>query len=137
MDLPDTHGIAPELYQRITAPENTSNAVDAMREFLRAGNETQFETAVALYVASARFRQEPIEQVVSALCLLAEDLEGARDKTEVILRPTRMHELIFTGILRAFYGELAVERARGASAQRRADAPQHVDAGTWPRRPQD
>jgi hypothetical protein len=137
MNLQDTHGIAPELYQQITAPENISHAVEAMRLFLRDGDESKFESAVALYVAAARYRQEPIEHVTSGLCQLAEDLEGPRQEAEVLLRPSRMHELIFTGILRAFYGDLAVERARGARAQRRADAPQHVDAGTWPRRPQD
>ena len=136
MNLQNTHGIASELYQAITAPENLSHAVAAMREFLRDGDESRFQSAVALYVASARFRHEPVERVASALCLIAEDLEGPRE-ADTLLRPTRLHELIFTGILRAFYGEVAVERARGASAQRKADAPQHVDAGTWPRRAQD
>lgn len=137
MDLKESHGLAPEVYQRITAPENTAAAVEAMRAFLREGDESKFETAVALYVAAARFRQEPVEEVASVLCKLAEELEGPRPESDVLLRPTRMHELIFTGVLRAFYGELAYERMRGARAQRKADAPQHVDAGTWPRRPQD
>jgi hypothetical protein len=137
MNLKETHHIPPELYQRIASPENSSNAIDAMLAFLREGDESKFESAVTLYVASARFRQEPIEQVAASLCTLAEDLEGPRREADILVRPTRMHELIFSGILKAFYGEMAVARARGAMAQRKADAPQHVDSGTWPRRPQD
>ncbi|HJQ55121.1 MAG TPA: hypothetical protein VJ825_14875 [Gemmatimonadaceae bacterium] len=130
-----THGIPPEQYQAITAPENSTNAVEAMRSFLRDGDATTFATAVALYVASARYRQEAIENVVAALCTLAESLEGPRRDAEILFRPSKMHELIFTGVLKAFYGEIAVERARGARAQRKADAPQHSERGTWPRRP--
>ena len=137
MNLQETHNIPPELYQRIASPENSSNAVDAMRVFLREGDESKFESAVALYVASARFRHEPIERVTATLCMLAEDLEGPRREAEVLMRPTRMHELVFAGILKAFYGEIAFARSRGAMAQRKADAPQHVDSGTWPRRPQE
>jgi hypothetical protein len=137
MNRLETHGIPSELYQRITSPENSSSAIEAMEEFLRDGDESKFEASVALYVASARFRQEPIEQVTAALCTSAEDLEGPRREADIILRPSRMHELIFSGILRAFYGDVAVERARGARAQRKADASQHVESGTWPRRPQD
>lgn len=137
MNLQTSHGIAPELYQGFTAPESISSAVEAMRDFLRSGDEAKFESAVALYVAAARFRQEPIERVVSALYQQAEDLEGPRFEADLLRRPTRMHELLFTGVLRAFYGDVAVQRALGASAQRKADARQHVVAGTWPRRPQD
>jgi len=132
-----THGIPPEQYQAITAAENTDHAVEAMRSFLRDGNQDAFATAVGLYVASARYRQEPIETVVAALCMLAEGLEGPRRDADILFRPSRMHELVFTGVLKAFYGEIAVERARGARAQRKADAPQHSERGTWPRRPQD
>jgi hypothetical protein len=131
------HGIAAELYQRITAPENTSNAIDAMKSFLRDDNEAAFSNAVALYVASARYRQEPIETVTGALCTLCEILEGPRKTGEKFMAPSRMHELLFTGVLKAFYGVVEVERARGARAQRKADAPQHAERGTWPRRPAD
>jgi hypothetical protein len=132
-----SHGIAPERYQTITAPQNTENAVDAMRSFLRDGDAATFANAVALYVAAARYRQEAIETVVAALCTLAESLEGPRRDSDIRFRPSKMHELIFTGVLKAFYGEIAVERARGASAQRKADAPQHTERGTWPRRPEE
>jgi hypothetical protein len=123
------------LYQDITAPENAETAVEAMQVFIREGNEETFEYAVALYVASAKHRQEAIETIAGALCQLAANLEGPRRENDVLLRPTRMHELIFTGILRAFYGDVAVDRGIGASAQRKADAPQHTQSGTWPRKP--
>lgn len=131
------HGIPAELYQRITAPENASRAVEAMKTFLRDDNEAAFSEAVALYVASARYRQEPIETVVGTLCTLCENLEGPGKNGETFMTPSRMHELLFTGVLKAFYGMAAVERARGARAQRKADAPQHAERGTWPRRPAD
>jgi hypothetical protein len=133
----ETHGLAPSVYQTITASDNISNAIGAMQAFVREGDEEKFATAVALYVASARFRQEPIEQVVGALCRLVEEIEGPKRDSEPILKPSRMHELVFTGILKAFYGDIAVERSRGARAQRKADAPQHRERGTWPRRPED
>ena len=127
--------LPPEVNERITASENTEKAVGAMKVFLEQGDEEAFEYAVAVYVASARTRQEPIERVVAALCLLASDLEGPRSENEILMHPTRMHELLFAGILRAFYGDPAVLRAVGARAQRKADAPQHTISGTWPRKP--
>jgi hypothetical protein len=131
-----SHGIPPERYQVITPPENTANATEAMQSFMRDGDANAFADAVALYVASARFRQEPIETVVAALCSLGESLEGPRRDSDVLFAPSKMHELIFTGILKAFFGEVAVERGRGASAQRKADAAQHSEHGTWPRTPE-
>jgi hypothetical protein len=127
--------LPPDVYDHLTAAENTDQAVAAMRRFVRRGEEAAFEYAVAIYVASARTRQEPIEAVVGALCLLAATLEGPRSENDILLRPTRMHQLIFSGILRAFYGDEAVLRAVGARAQRKADAPQHTKSGTWPRKP--
>ncbi|HUQ99530.1 MAG TPA: hypothetical protein VM166_08750 [Gemmatimonadaceae bacterium] len=122
-------------FEAITAPENTTQAVAAMQSFLLAGDEAAFEYAVAVYVASARHRNEPIEIVTGALCVLAGEMEGPRQENDLIMRPTRMHQLLFNGILRAFYGDVAVDRAIGATAQRKADAPQHSKSGTWPRRP--
>ena len=127
--------IPSELFKHLTAPQNTENAVNAMRLFLREADEEQFEFAVAVYVASARLRDEPIQTVMSALCTIASDLEGPSIGDGFSLKPTRLHQLIFAGILRAFYGDAVVERAIGASAQRKADAPQHTKAGTWPNKP--
>lgn len=106
-----------------------------MELFLKMGDEEAFEYAVAVYVASARTREEPIERVVGALCMLAGNLEGPRSEHDILMHPTRMHELLFAGILRAFYGDPVVLRAIGARAQRKADAPQHTLSGTWPRKP--
>jgi hypothetical protein len=121
-------------YSQITAPENAASALRAMREFLVRHDESTFEHAVALYVASARHRQEPIEKVAGALSVLASDVEGPLFNAAEPVERSRMHALIFSGILRAFYGDIAVERGIGASAQRKADAPQHTKAGTWPSR---
>ncbi len=124
-------------FSRITEPESTASAVRAMREFLAQHDESVFEHAVALYVAAARERNEPIEQAAGALVMLGSDIEGPRLNVDEPLGQSRMHELIFIGILRAFYGDIAVERGIGASAQRKADAPQHTKAGTWPSRQAD
>src|SRR6476661_2644491 len=86
-----------EAYEHLTAAENTHQAVAAMERFIREGDEEAFEDAVAIYVASARSRREPVETVTGALCMLAENLEGPRTENEVLLRPTRMHELLFGG----------------------------------------
>lgn len=131
-DVPD---IPPESYEHLTAPENTAKAVEAMQSFLIQGDERTFKYAVAVYVASARHRNEPIEKVVGALSVLAESLEGPRRAGERLLGSTSMHELIFNGIMRAFYGDVAVDRGMGASAQRKADAAQHAKSGTWPKKP--
>jgi hypothetical protein len=128
--------IPPELYEHLTAAENTDKAVEAMKLFLREGDEEQCELAVAIYVASARSRREQIETVASALSALAGVLETPPAE-EILMRPSRLHQLLFSGILRAFYGDVAVDRALGASAQRKADAPQHTRSGTWPTRPYD
>src|SRR5258705_1406634 len=57
-DVPE---IPLESYERITAHENIAHAIEAMQVFIRKGDVSKFEHAVALYVASARKRQEPIE----------------------------------------------------------------------------
>jgi hypothetical protein len=124
-------------YTHISEPENTAGAVRAMREFLVRSDESTFEDFVALYVASARHRREPIERVAAALSALAAEVEGPLASATEPVERSRMHGLIFSGILRAFYGDVAVERGIGASAQRKADAPQHTKAGTWPSRQAD
>jgi len=108
-----------------------------MKVFLSVRDEAAFEHAVALYVSAARAREEPIETVITVLCKLAGGLEGPRLLDERLIHPTTMHALIFGGILRAFYGNATVDRGIGASAQRKADAPQHIEKGSWPKRPAD
>ncbi len=134
-----TH-IPPDSRQQLTRPESTAEALEAleaMKLFVIKRDETALEQAVALYVASARAREESIETVLAMLCQLASGLEGPRVVDELLHNPTKMHALIFAGILRAFYGNAAVERGIGAGAQRKADASQHVESGTWPKRPAD
>lgn len=129
--------VAPEIIEQLTAAQNIEKAIEAMKLFLLDGGEEKFELAVAVYVASAHSRQEPIEKVAGALSALSGVLGGPQSDETFLARSTRLHELIFNGILRAFYGDIAVDRALGASAQRKADAPQHTRSGTWPTRPAD
>lgn len=96
--------ISPDRYRHLTAPESTAQVTEAMRAFLADGDENAFEYAVTLYVASARARHEPIEAVVSALRQVSEALEGTQ-QILAVTPPTRLRELTFRGILRAFYGE--------------------------------
>lgn len=128
--------IPPTIHQRLTQPESVEAAIDAMKQFLVEGDRETFQHAVAAYCAGACDRGDEVQTVLGALCRLAEELEGQSPGAEdVLLRPSEMHSLIFAGILRAFYGNAAVDRAAGARSQRRADAPQHVKGGTWPNRP--
>jgi hypothetical protein len=133
--ISDRSGIAPDVRDLLLNPPNTATALEAMQSFIAEGDKGAFKHAVALYVKSARARNESIETVLGVLCTLATDLEGPRVADGVLMHPTTMHELIFAGILRAYFGTVAVERGIGASSQRKADAPEHVKTGTWPRRP--
>jgi hypothetical protein len=134
--ISDRSEIASDVHDLLLNPPNTAMALEAMQSFIEKGDKAAFKHAVALYVKSARARNESIETVLGVLCTLATDLEGPRVADDgVLLHPTTMHELIFAGILRAYFGTVAVERGIGASSQRKADAPEHVKTGTWPRRP--
>ena len=129
--------ISPTIRRKLTRPDSVEAAVDAMKLFIAQGDRETFQHAVSIYCTAARKRAEQIETVVSALCRLATDIEGPRGDEDALQHPTEMHGLIFEGILRAFYGDVAVERASGASAQRKADASQHGKTGTWPKRTAD
>lgn len=130
--------LPPTIHERLTQPESVEAAVDAMKLFLLKNDRETFQHAVATYCLGACERGDQVQTVLGALCRLAEELEAQSPREEdVLLRPSEMHSLIFAGILRAFYGNAVVDRAAGASSQRRADAPQHVKGGTWPSRPAD
>ena len=125
--------IPPAIQKQLTHPENAEAAIQAMKLFLAKGEKATFQQAVATYCAGACERGDEVQTVLGALCRLAMDIEGPRVKLEGVLAgPSELHSLIFAGILRAFYGDGAVDRAVGARAQRKADAPQHVQSGTWP-----
>lgn len=101
--------IPSDLYEHLTKAENVDQVASAIRVFLHNGDEETFEYAVALYLASAHFRREPITKVLQVLTNLGEAIEGA-----VLLSPTRLQSSIFRGILRAFYGEVVVEEERAS-----------------------
>ena len=125
--------IPPAIQKQLTRPESTEAAIDAMKLFIAKGEKDTFQYAVATYCAGACDRGDEVETVLGALCRLALDLEGPRVRLEGVLAPrSELHSLIFGGILRAFYGDAVVDREVGASAQRKADASQHVQSGTWP-----
>jgi hypothetical protein len=133
-----TASIHPTIQLQLTQPESVEVAVAAMKSFIAKGDRETFQAAVAIYCVGACERGDAVETVLGALCQLATDLEGPRSQDETLLsRPTEMHSLIFSGILRAFYGDPAVDRGTGARAQRKADASQHAKNGTWPNRPVD
>src|SRR5438128_1306468 len=108
-----------------------------MQSFLSDGDEEAFKAAVALYVASARHRQEPIEKVVAALTKLGTSVEGYQKHGHTLFESTRLHQLAFAGILRAFYGDVAADSGSDEGAQGKADAPGHNRSGTWPGNPAD
>ena len=130
--MPET--IPPPIVEQLTRPESVEAAVAAMKLFIEKGDKESFQKAVAIYCTGACERRERVETVLGSLCRLAADIEGPG--TDALqLQPSEMHGLIFRGILQAFYGNAAVDRATGARAQRKADAPQHVRSGTWPKPP--
>ena len=133
-----TAAIPPGIREQLARPESVEAAVEAMKSFIAKGDRETFQHAVAVYCTGACERGEQVQTVLGALCLLAADIEGPPPKNEGLLqRPTELHSLIFSGILRAFYGDVIVDRAAGATAQRKADAPQHTKSGTWPKPPVD
>lgn len=95
--------IPPELYEHLTTVENVNQVTSAIRAFLDKGDEVTFEYAVALYLAAARFRREPIAKVLTVLTDLGDAIEGL-----VPSPPSHLRASIFRGILRAFYGEVVV-----------------------------
>jgi hypothetical protein len=129
--------IPPTIQRELTQPESAERAVAAMKLFIEKGDTETFKHAVAIYCTGACERKEEVQTVLGALCRLAADLEGPRPAEAALRAPSEIHSLIFAGILRAFYGDAAVDRSDGASAQRKADAQQHVKSGTWPNRPTD
>lgn len=133
-----TASLPPTIHRQLAQPESVEAAVAAMELFIKKGDRETFQVAVAVYCVAACERGDEVQTVLGALCRVAADLEGPRGRDEdVLARPSEMHSLIFSGIMRAFYGDLAVDRQRGASAQRKADALQHTKNGTWPNRPVD
>lgn len=101
--------IPPALYEHLTNAQSTNRVIGAIKIFLEKGDAVTFEYAVALYLAAARAREEPIDVVLSVLTNLSESIEGT-----VLSPPSYLQTLIFRSILRAFYGEVAVagERTR-------------------------
>lgn len=96
--------IPPELYEHLTNAENIDQVTRAIRSFLDNNDEVRFEYAVALYLASARSRAEPIDRVLQVLTNLGDTIEG-----QVSSPPSHLRVSIFRGILRTFYGEVTVE----------------------------
>ena len=128
-----SEAIPPAIQKQLTHPESAEAAIHAMKLFIAKGDKETFQNAVATYCAGACERGDEVQTVLGALCRLALDLEGPRVKLDgVFAGRSELHSLIFAGILRVFYGDAAVDRAVGARAQRKADASQHVQSGTWP-----
>lgn len=125
-----------DIHQKLSDPPTLEAAVEAMKVFIDKGDPEAFQHAVAVYCAGARERGEQIETVLVALERLAKQVGGPLSRQGVMqTRPTEMHTLIFGGILRAFYGDAAVDREAADAAGRKAEAHKHTVERTWPRRP--
>ncbi len=64
------------LFRAFGRAENTAGVSEAMRVFADRGEAEAIERAVALFVRSARARNEPIERVLAVLIELATGREG-------------------------------------------------------------
>lgn len=91
------------LFRIIGRAENTTRVSEAMRVFVDRGDRDALERAIALYVRSARARNEPIERVLAVLIELATVREGAAAPHH--LDPSELRQLLLKGVLLAFYGE--------------------------------
>lgn len=111
--------IPPDLYDHLTKAQSADQVIGAIKAFLDNGDEVTFEYAVAVYLAAARFREEPIERVLQVLTSLGESIEGL-----VASPPSRLSALIFRGILKAFYGEVTVEPQRGPGGSEHVPRPE-------------
>lgn len=104
-----------QLFSVIGRDENTARVAEAMCVFLRRGERDAFERAVALFVRSARARNDPIERVLAVLIELATYREGTPAPHDMELSELRL--LILRGVLLAFYGDSPV-RVVGSPQQR-------------------
>jgi hypothetical protein len=107
-----------ELFAVIQRDENVARVSGAMRTFVERGDTDSFQRAVAVFVRSARAREEPIERVLGVLEELVDGLEGhpLPGSSE---RETKMRTLVLRGVLLAFYGGEAVEREDSKRQSRR------------------
>jgi hypothetical protein len=112
-----------QLFTVIGRTENTERVSEAMRAFLHRGDAQAFERAIAVFVRSARARNEPVERVLAVLIGLAEALEGAGYPHDWTL--TDLRWVILRGVLLAFYGDtdvashvVDVERRAGGDRRR-------------------
>ena len=95
-----------QLFRVIGREENTTRVSEAMQVFIERGDGTALENAVALFVRSARAREEPIERVLAVLIELATAREGTAAPHD--LEQSELRRLILRGVLLAFYGDSPV-----------------------------
>lgn len=107
-----------ELFAVIQRDENVARVSGAMRAFIERGDTDSFQHAVAIFVRSARAREEPIERVLGVLEELVDGLEG-HPLPGSAERETKMRTLVLRGVLLAFYGGEAVEREDSKRQSRR------------------
>lgn len=118
-----------ELFDVLEHEENVNRVLDAMGEFRRHGDTQLFQRAVAVYVRSARARNEPVETVLGTLETIADELE--RDaQPGFTQRDTPMRHLVLRGVLLAFYGADVVRREERARRERadRQRSPDETEA---------
>ena len=95
-----------QLFQVISREENADRVSQAMRAFLDQRDVPKFERAVAVFVRSARARNEPVKRVLAVLIELAEAREGGSYPHDWALTDLRL--VVLRGVLLAFYGDTTV-----------------------------
>ena len=109
-DFSQDPGFDPEqLFSVIGREENTQRVAQAISVFVERGDRTAFERAIALFVRSARARNDPIERVLAVLIELATEREGAALPHNLEL--SELRRLILRGVLLAFFGDSPVRVA--------------------------
>ena len=106
-----------ELFDVIEHEESVHRVLDAMRQFVTRHDLRLLERGVAVYVRSARARNESIEKVLAGLETIADELErgGVPGFKE---RDTPLRGIVLRGVLLAYYGADTVRREADARTKR-------------------
>ena len=112
-----------QLFEVVGHADSADRVAEAMRMFLKHGELARFEQAIAVFVRSARARQEPIERVLAVLIELAAAKEGVAYPHDWTL--TDLRWVVLRGVLLAFYGDTSLAKRDSGIERRSGDERRH------------
>ena len=90
------------LFEVIASPESAERAAEAMRVFVKRGDSTALEQAIAIYARSARARGQKIENVLAELNKLSHEQHERYSHDGELLKPSQLKKLVLQTVLEAF-----------------------------------